>query len=169
MKFSVLSMAAATAALALSGPVLAQQQSNGKQTREEARKNSQGPENANKRGVQQSNENSVLKGGQSGGDTDMGNKRRGNSQGSTNASDRARERSNQNSAVQAGMMVHDKNGKMIGEVKEVQKSPQGVVIAIVVVLVVQINGTTQITLTPGQFQIVKNIIVAINLTAPSGS
>jgi hypothetical protein len=160
-------MALASMSMAATGPVLAQQQSNGKQTREEARKNSQGPSNANERGIERSNENSVLKGGQSGG-TDM-NKKRGNSQGSANASDRARERANQNSAVQAGMMVHDKNGKMIGKVKEVKRSPTGVVIAIVVVLVIQINGSTQITLTPGSFTIVNNIIVAINITAPSGS
>jgi hypothetical protein len=160
-------MALASIAMAATGPVLAQQQTGGKQTREEARKNSQGPANANERGIERSNENSVLKGGQSGG-TDM-NKKRGNSQGSANASDRARERANQNSAVQAGMMVHDKSGKMIGKVKEVKRSPTGVVIAIVVVLVVQINGTTQITLTPGSFTIINNIVVAINIVAPSGS
>ncbi len=170
MKYSVIISAAAGLSLAASGPAFAAQQaSNGKQTREQARQNSQGPANANQRGIQQSNENSVLKGtgGQTGGDK-MRNKR-GNSQGSANASDRARERANQNSAVQSGMMVHDKNGKMIGRVTEVRKSPTGVIIAIVVVLVVQINGSTTITLTPGQFQIVKNIIVAINLSAPSGS
>ena len=163
MKYSVMMMAAASAAM-VSAPVLAQQSSNGKQTREEARKNSQGPANANQRGIQQSNENSVLKGtgGQTGGEK-MRNKR-GNSQGAANASDRARERANQNSAVQSGMMVHDKNGKMIGKVKEVRKSPTGVVIAIVVVLVVQINGSTTITLTPGQFTIVNNIIIALNIT-----
>nr|WP_295374065.1 hypothetical protein [uncultured Sphingosinicella sp.] len=133
MMYRVLPMAAAAAALALSGPVLAQQ-SNGKQTREQARKNSQGPANANPRGIERSNENSVLKGN-----------------------------------VQPGMMVHDKKGKMIGSVKEVRKSPTGVIVAIVVVLVVQIDGTKQITLTPGSFTIVNNIIVAINLTAPSGS
>ena len=167
MKYSVIMMAAASAAM-VSAPVLAQQ-SNGKQTREEARKNSQGPANANQRGIQQSNENSVLKGtgGQTGGDK-MRNKR-GNSQGSANASDRARERANQNSAVQSGMMVHDKNGKMIGRVKEVKRSPQGVVIAIIVVLVVQINGSTTITLTPGSFTIVNNIIIAINISASTGS
>jgi hypothetical protein len=167
MKYSVFTMALAGISMAATGPVLAQQQTGGKQTREEARKNSQGPANANERGIERSNENSVLKGGQSGG-TDM-NKKRGNSQGSANASDRARERANQNSAVQAGMMVHDKSGKMIGKVKEVKRSPTGVVIAIVVVLVVQINGSTQITLTPGSFTIINNIIVAINIVAPSGS
>ena len=170
MKYGVIISAAASLSLALS-PAVAQQTSNGKQTREQARQNSQGPANANKRGVQQSNENSVLKGGQSGGNNggDQMRNKRGNSQGSANASPRARERANQNSAVQSGMMVHDKTGKMIGRVKEVRKSPTGVVIAIVVVLVVQINGSTMITLTPGSFQIVNNIIVAINLTAPSGS
>jgi hypothetical protein len=159
-------MALASISMAATGPAFAQQ-TNGKQTREEARQNSQGPANANQRGIERSNENSVLKGGQSGG-TDM-NRKRGNSQGSANASDRARERASQNSAVQAGMMVHDKNGKMIGRVKEVRKSTTGVVIAIVVVLVVQINGTSQITLTPGSFTIVNNIIVALNITLPSGS
>lgn len=173
MKYSVMTMALASISLAATGPVLAQQQSNGKQTREEARKNSQGPANANERGIERSNENSVLKGGHTGGHdgTDM-NKKRGNSQGSANASDRARERANPNSAVhnvQPGMMVHDKNGKMLGRVKDVRKSPTGVVIAIVVVLVVQINGSTQITLSPSQITIVNNIIVAINIVAPSGS
>jgi len=169
MKFGVMTMALASISLAATGPVLAQQQGKGKQTREEARQNSQGPANANERGIERSNENSVLKGGQSGGNDGVNNRRRGNSQGSANASDRARERANQNSAVQSGMMVHDKNGKMIGRVKEVRRSPTGVVVAIVVVLVVQINGTTQITLTPGSFTIVNNIIIALNIVAPSGS
>jgi uncharacterized integral membrane protein len=168
MKYRVLTSAAASAALILSGPLAAQQASNGKQTREEARKNSQGPNNANQRGIDQSNENSVLKGGQSGGGDQMMRKR-GNSQGSANASDRARERANQNSAVQEGMMVHDKNGKMLGRVKEVKRAPDGTVIAIVVVLVVVINGTTQLTLTPGQFQIIAGVIVLIGIVAPSGS
>lgn len=152
--------------MALSGVAFAQQ-SNGEQTRTEARKNSQGPANANERGVEQSNENSVLKGGQSGG-TDM-QKQRGNSQGSTNASPQARERANQNSAVQAGMMVQDKDGKTLGKVKEVKRAPDGTVIAIIVVLVVQTNGSTQITLTPGQFTIVAGVIVVTGITAPSGS
>jgi hypothetical protein len=134
MKYGVFTSAAAAAALMLSGAGFSQQTSNGKQTREQARQNSQGPANANARGIERSNENSVLKGN-----------------------------------VQPGMMVHDKKGKMIGRVKEVRTSPTGVVVAIVVVLVVQINGTSQITLTPGSFTIVNNIIVAINITAPSGS
>ena len=170
MKIKQITMAAASAAMALSVPAIAQQ-SNGKQTREQARSKSQGPANANQRGIQQSNENSVLKGGQSGGGQSGGDqmRSRGNSQGSANASPRARERANQNSAVQAGMMVHDKNNKMIGRVKEVRKAPDGTIIAIVVVLVVQINGSTQITLTPGQFQIIAGVIVAIGITAPTGS
>ena len=163
MKKSALMMAAASATM-IAAPVLASQASNGKQTREQARQNSQGPANANPRGVQQSNENSVLKGG---GDSKM--RSRGNSQGSANASPRAKERANQNSAVQAGMMVHDKNNKMIGRVKEVKRAPDGTVIAIIVVLIVQINGVTQITLTPGQFQIIAGVIVAIGLVAPTGS
>ena len=167
MKIKLITMAAASAAMVLSAPAFAQQ-SNGKQTREQARSKSQGPANANERGIMQSNENSVLKGGQSGGDTNM-RTRRGNSQGSANASPRARERANQNSAVQAGMMVHDRNNRMIGRVKEVRRAPDGTVIAIIVVLVVQINGTTQITLTPGQFQIIAGVIVAIGITAPTGS
>ncbi len=167
MKYGVITAAAASLSMIVSGPLAAQQASNGKQTREEARKNSQGPANANQRGIQQSNENSVLKGGQSGG-TDMKTKR-GNSQGSANASDRARERANQNSAVQAGMMVHDKNGKMLGKVKEVKRAPDGTIIAIVVVLIVQINGSSTITLTPGQFQIIAGVIVLVGITAPAGS
>ena len=170
MKYSVFTAAATSAALLLSGPAAAVQASNGKQTREQARANSQGPDNADPRGIERSNENSVLKGGQSGGGQDMRQKRNGNQAG--NASDRARERANQNSAVQnvqPGMMVHDKNNKMLGRVKEVRRAPDGTVIAIIVVLIVQINGTTQITLTPGQFQIVAGIIVALGITAPSGS
>jgi opacity protein-like surface antigen len=161
-------MAAASAAM-IASPVLAQQASNGQQTREQARKNSQGPANANQRGVERSNENSVLNGGQSDGGGDQQMRRRGNSQGSANASDRGRERANQNSAVSEGMMVHDKNNKMIGRVKEVKRAPDGTVIAIVIVLVVAINGTTQITLTPGQFQIVAGVIIAIGIVAPTGS
>jgi hypothetical protein len=167
MKYGVFTMAAASAAMVVSAPLAAAQQaSNGKQTREQARQNSQGPANANEHGIEQSNQNSVLKGGQSGG-TEMKDKRR-NNMGAGNASDRARERANQNSAVQnvqPGMMVHDKNGKMLGRVKEVKRSPDGVVIAIVVILVVQINGSTQITLQPGQFTIVAGVIVAIGITA----
>jgi hypothetical protein len=163
MRTRDLMMAAACTAL-ISAPVLAQQ-SNGQQTRQQARQNSQGPANADQRGIQRSDDNSVLKGGQSSGDEKM---RRGKSQGSANASDRAGERANQNSAVQAGMMVHDKNNKMIGRVKEVKRAPDGTVIAIVVVLVVVINGTNQITLTPAQFQIIAGVIVAIGIVAPTG-
>lgn len=164
MKMRAFTMAAASAAM-ISAPVLAQQ-SNGQQTREQARQNSQGPANANQRGIERSNENSVLKGGQSGGD-DMQTRRRGRSQGSANASDRAKQRANQNSAVQVGQMVHDRNNKMIGRVKEVKRAPDGTVIAIVVVLIVQINGVTQITLTPGQFQIVAGVIIALGIVAPT--
>jgi membrane-bound lytic murein transglycosylase B len=166
MKYSVFTMAAASAAMIVSGPLAAQQASNGQQTREQARQSSQGPDNANQQGVDRSNQNSVLKGGQSGG-TDMQDKRR-NNQGAGNASDRARERAGQNSAVQnvqPGMMVHDKNHKMLGRVKEVKRAPDGTIIAIIVVLVVQINGTTQITLTPGQFTIVAGVIIALGITA----
>ena len=170
MRKSVLMVAAATAAMALAGPALSQQQSNGKQTREKARQNSQGPTSADQRGIDRSNENSVLNGGQQGDGQQMQG-RRGNSQ-AGNASDRARDRANQSSAVQnvqPGMMVHDKNGKMLGRVKEVKRAPDGTVIAIVVILVVQINGTSEITLTPGQFTIIANVIVALGITLPSGS
>ena len=169
MKYSVFTSVAASAALLVSGPLLAQQGNNGKQNREQARQKSQGPDNANQRGVKRSNENSVLKGGKNGGD-DMRNKR-GNSQ-AGNASDRARERANKNSAVQnvqPGMMVHDRNGKMLGRVKEVTRAPDGTIIAIVVILIVQINGYTQITLQPGQFAFVNGVIVVSGITAPSGS
>ena len=165
MKKSTFMMAVASAAL-VSAPVLAQQSNDGKQTREQARENSKGPEKANERGVEQSNQNSVLKGGQSGGDQ---MRKRGNSQGSAKASDRAGDRANQNSAVQSGMIVNDRNGKMLGRVKEIRRAPDGTIIAIIVVLVVQINGSTQITLTPGQFQIIAGVIVALGITAPSGS
>ena len=98
----------------------------------------------------------------------MRDKARQNSQGPANASDRGRDRANQNSAianVQPGMMVHDRSGKMLGKVREVRRSPDGTIIAIIVVLVVQINGTTQITLTPGQFTIVAGVIIALGITA----
>lgn len=169
MKYSVFTSLAASAALLVSGPLLAQQGNQGKQTREQARQKSQGPANANQRGVERSNENSVLKRGQSGGD-EMRNKR-GNSQ-AGNASDRARERANQKSAVQnvqPGMMVHDRNGKMLGRVKEVRRAPDGTIIAIIVILIVQIDGNAQITLQPGQFTIVDGHIVVSGITAPSGS
>ena len=165
MKKSTFMMAVASAAL-VSAPVLAQQSNDGKQTREQARENSNGPDKANERGVEQSNQNSVLKGGRSGGDQ---MRKRGNSQGSAKASDRAGDRANQNSAVQSGMIVNDRNGKMLGRVKEIRRAPDGTIIAIIVVLVVQINGSTQITLTPGQFQIIAGVIVALGITAPSGS
>lgn len=165
MKFSVFT-AAASAALLVSGPVLAQQ-SNGKQTREQARQKSQGPDNASDRGIEQSNENSVLK-GTGGNDMRSRDKMRGNSQGRDNASDRGRMKANQNSAISSGMMVHDRNGKMLGRVKEVKRAPDGTVIAIIVVLVVQINGSSIITLTPGSFTIINNIIVTIQITAPTG-
>jgi len=175
MKYSVFTAAAASAALLVSGPVLAQQRGNGQQTREQARDNSQGRDNASERGVERSNENSVLKdsrGDQSGG-SDMQNrdKRRGNSQGRDNASDRDRDRGNQNrsNGVRSGMTVQDGNGKTVGRVKDVKRAPDGTIIAIIVVLVVQINGGSTITLTPGSFTIVNNIIVTTQIAAPSGS
>jgi hypothetical protein len=58
---------------------------------------------------------------------------------------------------------------MLGRVKEVRRSPDGVIIAIIVVLVVQINGSTQITLTPGSFTIIGGVLVTTQITAPSGS
>ena len=122
MKRHLIAMTVASAAL-ISAPLLAQQASTGKQSREQARQKSQGR---------------------------------------SNASDRGRERANQNSAiadVQPGMMVHDKSGKMLGRVKEVKRAPDGTIIAIVVVLIVQINGSTQITLTPGSFTIVAGVII----------
>jgi hypothetical protein len=51
----------------------------------------------------------------------------------------------------------------------VRRSPDGVIIAIIVVLVVQINGSTQITLTPGSFTIIGGVLVTTQITAPSGS
>lgn len=173
MKYSVFTAAAASAALLVSGPLLAQQ-SNGKQTREQSRQNSQGPDNASKRGIKQSNENSVLKGSggnQSGSDMQKRDKMRDNSQGRANASDRGRDRANRNSAVgnvQPGMMVKDRGGKTVGRVGDVKRAPDGTVIAIIVVLVVQINGASTITLTPGSFTIINNIIVTAQITAPTG-
>ncbi|MDP8913679.1 MAG: hypothetical protein M3N39_08915 [Pseudomonadota bacterium] len=172
MKYGVIISAAAGLSLAVSGPAFAQQ-SNGKQTREQARQSSQGPDNANERGVRRSNENSVLKGGQSGQEgkgTQMREKARKNGQG-PNASERGRERANQNSAinVQPGMMVHDQNGKMLGKVREVRRSADGTIIAIIVVLVVQINGSNIIELSPELLSIVNNVLVTTQITAPSGS
>jgi len=166
----VLTTAAATAALTLAGPLLAQQGKNGKQTREQARQNSEGPDNANKRGVQRSNENSVLHDGQdsSGDDMQNGGMRRKNSHGSNNASDRAGERANQNSAVREGMEVRDRNGRRVGQVREVRRSPQGVIIAIVVVLVVQVYGSNVITLPQGSFTIINNVVVIANINLSTG-
>ncbi len=158
-------MAAATAALTLSGPLLAQQSKNGKQARE----NSQGPDNANERGVERSNENSVLHDGQDDSGHDMQNEsmRRQKNDRSNNASDGDRERANQKSAVREGMEVRDRKGDRVGQVREVRRSPQGVIIAIVVVLVVQVNGSNVITLPPGSFAIINNVVVitSINLSA----
>jgi hypothetical protein len=193
-KVSMIGVAAA--ALLVSGPLLAQQGSNGQQTREQARENSQGPNNANQRGVDRSNENSVLHDGQSGGthDGDMnghggkgkdkqnggmqdhsghdmqnGDMRRQNSQGSANASDRARERANANSAVSQGMEVRDERGRRVGQVREVKRATNGTVIAIVVVLVVQINNTNVITLPAGSFTIINNVVVINNINLNIGS
>lgn len=166
MKFSVFT-AAASAALIVSGPVLAQQ-SNGKQTREQARQNSQGPANAHDRGIEQSDQNSVLKGTGSGQTGGSAMQKRRNSQGAANASATGRMNANQNSAVASGMMVHDRNGKMVGRVKDVKRAPDGTIIAIIIVLVVQINGTGTVTLTPGSFTIINNIIVTTQITAPRG-
>lgn len=174
MKYGVIISAAAGLSLVASGPAFAQQ-SNGQQTREQARQNSQGPANADKRGIKRSNENSVLKGGQSGHQghgTQMRDKARQNSQGSANASQRGRERANQNSAianVQPGMMVHDRNGNMLGKVREVRRAPDGTIIAIIVVLVVQINGSNIVELSPAALSIVNNVLVTTQITAPSGS
>jgi hypothetical protein len=165
-------MLAATATMGLAAPAFAQDSNNGRQTREQARQNSQGPANANRRGVERSNENSVLNGGQSGGGQDMQSQRRQNSQGRANASERGRERANQNSAiadVQPGMMVHDRNNKMIGRVKEVRRSSTGVIIAIVIVLQVQINGSTTVTLPAGSFTVIAGVVIVASITAPSGS
>ena len=166
MKTSMMAMAAASLAMVATGPALAQQ--TGKQTRTEARQNSQGPANANPQGVQRSNENSVLNGGSSMQDRDS--MRRQNSQGRNNASDRGRERANQNSAIatpQPGMMVHDRSDRMVGTVREVRRSPTGVLVAIVVVLVVQVNGSNVVTLPAGSFTIVNNIIVVNNINIGS--
>lgn len=174
MKYGVIISAAAGLSLAVSGPAFAQQ-GNGKQTREQARQSSQGPDNANKRGIKRSNENSVLKGGQSGQEgqgTQTREKARKNSQGQANASERGQKRANQNSAianVQSGMMVHDKNGNMLGKVQEIRRSPDGTIIAIIVVLVVQINGSNIIELSPELLSIINNVLVTTQITAPSGS
>ena len=163
MRTKFITMAVASAAM-LATPALAQQQDRGG-NREQARQNSQGPSNANRQGIERSNENSVLNGG---GSTmqDRPSMRRQNSQGRTNASERGRERANQNSAIatpQPGMMVHDRNDRMVGTVREVKRSQTGVVIAIVVVLVVQVNGSNVVTLPAGSFTIVNNIIVVNNI------
>ncbi len=163
--------AAAGAALVISGPLAAQDRSNGQQTREQARQNSQGPANANQRGAQRSNENSVLHDGQdhSGHDMQNGQMRRQNSQGRNNASERARERANPNSAVREGMEVRDRNGRRVGQVRNVQRAPDGTVVAIVIVLVVQVNNTNVITLPAGSFTIINNVVVVANINVNIGS
>ena len=175
MKTNLVAMAAASVAM-MATPALAQQNGNGQTTRTQARQSSQGPANANSRGVERSNENSVLKGsGQTGGgdrDKQMRDDKRSNSQGRANASDRGRERANQNSAlanIQPGMMVHDRNGNMLGKVQEVRRSPTGVVLLVIVVLQVQINGSNVVQLSPSSLSLVNNILVTTQITAPSGS
>ncbi len=161
-------MLAAGAAMAFSGSAVAQD-NNGRQNREQARQNSQGPANANTRGREQSNQNSVLHDGMdhSGHNMQDGQSmRRQNSQGRANANERAQERANQNSAVREGMEARDRNGRRVGQVREVRRSPDGVVIAIVVVLVIQINGSSVVTLPPGSFTIINNIVV-INVAVGS--
>ena len=133
MKSNILAMAAASAALAFAGPVLAQQSSTGKDKRTEARESSQGR---------------------------------------ANASERGRERANQNSAladVQPGTMVHDANGRMLGRVKEVRRSPDGVVILVIVILQVQINGSNTIQLSPSSLSFVNGVLVTTQVAAPTGA
>jgi hypothetical protein len=67
------------------------------------------------------------------------------------------------------MMVHDRNNKMIGRVKEVRRSSTGVIIAIVIVLQVQINGSTTVTLPAGSFTVIAGVVIVASITAPSGS
>jgi hypothetical protein len=160
---------AAGAAMAIAAPAFAQDGNNGRQNREQARQNSQGPANADQRGAQRSNENSVLHGGTDHSGHDMQDMRRQNSQGSQNASPRARERANANSAVQAGMEVRDQRGRRLGQVRDVRRAPDGTVIAIVVVVVVQINNTNVITLPAGSFTIVNNVVVVTNINVNIGS
>lgn len=184
MRTKIITMAAASAALIVSTPLLAQQQ-NGGGNREQARSSSQGPANANQRGRQQADRNSVLRGGQSGGGMDHRghnmqdhrghtmqdgqsmrdgrSMRRQNSQGRDNAFDRARQQANANSAIAQGMEVRDRSGRRLGQVREVVRSPQGVVTAIVVVVVVQVNGTNMVTLPAGSFTIVNNVVVVNNI------
>jgi hypothetical protein len=161
-----LAIIAAGAALVMAGPAFAQGRgnngSNGTQTREQARQSSQGPDRASTRGQERSNENSVLQGSSRSGGQTMRDRRRQNSQGAANASDRGRAQANQNSAiagVQPGMMVHDRGDRMVGTVSEVRRSPTGVVIAIVVVLQVQINGSNVVTLPAGSFTVINNVVV----------
>ncbi len=158
---------AAGAAMAIAGPAFAQDSNNGRQNREQARQNSQGPANADPRGVRRSNENSVLHGGHHGGMNhgDMQRQRRGNSQGSANANERARERANANSAVRQGMEVRDQRGRRLGQVRDVRRAPDGTVIAIVVVLVVQINNTNVVTLPTGSFTVVAGVVIVTTITA----
>jgi sporulation protein YlmC with PRC-barrel domain len=159
---------AAGAAMLIAGPALAQNRSNGQQNREQARQNSQGPANADQRGVRRSNENSVLHDGMDHSGHDMQDTRRQNSQGAANASDRARERANANSAVRQGMEVRDERGRRVGQVRDVRRAPDGTVIAIVVVLVVQINNTSVVTLPAGSFTIINNVVVVANINVNIG-
>jgi hypothetical protein len=167
-------MLAAGAAMA-AGPALAQDSNNGRQNREQARQSSQGPSNADQRGVRRSNENSVLNGGQSGmrnrNSMEQPSMRRQNSQGRANANERARERANQNSAVanvQPGMMVHDRNNRMVGRVRDVRRAPDGTIIAIVVVVVVQVSGSNVVTLPAGSFTVVNNVVIVNNINLNVG-
>ena len=160
---------AAGAAMAIAAPAFAQDSNNGRQNREQARSNNQGQGNANPRAGQRANENSVHHDGMNHGNHDMQRQRRGNSQGSANANERARERANANSAVHAGMEVRDQRGRRLGQVRDVKRAPNGTIIAIVVVLVVQINNTNVITLPAGSFTIINNVVVITNINLNIGS
>jgi hypothetical protein len=160
-------MLAAGAAMA-AAPAFAQDSNNGRQNREQARQGNQGAGNANSRAGQRANENSVHGGMDHSGHNMQDQSRRPNSQGSNNANERAQERANANSAVRQGMEVRDQRGRRVGQVREVRRAPDGTVIAIVVVLVIQINVGNVVTLPAGSFTIINNVVVVTNINLIGG-
>ena len=179
----VLLSAVAGAAVIMSGP-LAAQSGKGQDRREQARQNSQGPANANRRGVERSNENSVLHQGHSQRDSDrQRDSQQRKREREMRDTERSRERDMRNrdrmqeretrqedrARAREGMEVRDRNGRRVGQVREVRRAPDGSVIAIIVVLVVQVNNTNVITLPANSFTIINNVVVINSLNLNIGS
>lgn len=187
--FRVSLTAIAAAALVVSGPLAAQDSSKGKQTREQSRQKSKAPDRANSGAVERANENSVLRDGrgnngqnmQRGGDRQERGRDRQERDGKRDMRDgersrdrdaRAGERTQKQEmreAAREGMEVRDRNGRRVGQVRDVRRAPDGSVIAIVVVLVALVGDNNVITLPAGSFTIINNVVVINNLNLNIGS